>query len=182
MICTKTKKVVFTSLLSLRKRPKGRAVKQKENCPWSLFELPQKCKLQKLHFSQPPNNFGPHCNATLCTFRSKKASFLKKASWRPSGERRKKNNSIICELYFYYLSFPRFFFNFERSDPDFPKIFVPLHSNREFHMAKRTQEDYYKQSKRIREEVLQQAELLKGSPLRFIITNEITMRVEITPS
>ena len=49
-------------------------------------------------------------------------------------------------------------------------------------MAKRTQEDYYKQSKRIREEVLQQAELLKGSPLRFIITNEITMRVEITPS
>ena len=47
-------------------------------------------------------------------------------------------------------------------------------------MAKRTLEDFYKESKRIREEVLQQAELLKGRPLRFIITNEITMRVEIT--
>ena len=47
-------------------------------------------------------------------------------------------------------------------------------------MAKRTSEDYYKESKRIREEVLQQAELLKGHPLQFIITNEITMRVEIT--
>ena len=45
---------------------------------------------------------------------------------------------------------------------------------------KRTNEDYYKESKRIRNEVLQQAELLKDSPLRFIITNEITMRVEIT--
>ena len=47
-------------------------------------------------------------------------------------------------------------------------------------MAKRTLEDFYKESKRIREEVLQQAELLKGNPLRFVITNEITMRVEIT--
>ena len=47
-------------------------------------------------------------------------------------------------------------------------------------MEKRTQEDYYKESKRLREEVLQQAESLKGNPMRFIITNEITMRVEIT--
>jgi len=44
----------------------------------------------------------------------------------------------------------------------------------------RTQEDYYIESKRLREEVLQQAELLKSCPLRFIITNEITMRVVIT--
>lgn len=49
-------------------------------------------------------------------------------------------------------------------------------------MAKRSEEEYYKESKRIREEVLRQAELLKGHPLRFIITNEITMRVEITKS
>ena len=47
-------------------------------------------------------------------------------------------------------------------------------------MRQRTSEAYYRESKRIREEVLQQAELLKGNPLRFIITNEITMRVEIT--
>ena len=47
-------------------------------------------------------------------------------------------------------------------------------------MAKRNLKDYYQESKRIKEEVLQQAELLKSSPLRFIITNEITMRVEIT--
>lgn len=49
-------------------------------------------------------------------------------------------------------------------------------------MAKhqRTEEEYYIESKRLRAEVLIQAELLKGSPLRFIITNEITMHVEIT--
>ena len=49
-------------------------------------------------------------------------------------------------------------------------------------MAKhqRTEEEYYIESKRLRAEVLKQAELLKGSPLRFIITNEITMHVEIT--
>ena len=49
-------------------------------------------------------------------------------------------------------------------------------------MAKRTQEDYYKESKRIREEVLQEAEFLKGNPMRFTITNGITMQVEITKS
>ena len=49
-------------------------------------------------------------------------------------------------------------------------------------MAKhqRTEKEYYIESKRLRAEVLIQAELLKGSPLRFIITNEITMHVEIT--
>lgn len=49
-------------------------------------------------------------------------------------------------------------------------------------MGERSEEDYYKESKRIRKEVMQQAELLKEHPLRFIITNEITMRVEITKS
>ena len=49
-------------------------------------------------------------------------------------------------------------------------------------MRQRTSEDYYRESKRIREEVLQQAELLKGNPLHFTITNGITMRVEITKS
>ena len=47
-------------------------------------------------------------------------------------------------------------------------------------MAERVIKDFYKESKRLREEVLRQAELLKGNPLRFVITNEITMRVEIT--
>ena len=47
-------------------------------------------------------------------------------------------------------------------------------------MKQRTEEEYYKESKRLREEVLQQAELLKGHPLRFVVTNVITMQVEIT--
>ena len=49
-------------------------------------------------------------------------------------------------------------------------------------MAKRTQEDYYKESKRIRAEVLQEAEFLKGNPMRFTISNGITMELEITKS
>lgn len=49
-------------------------------------------------------------------------------------------------------------------------------------MVKRTQEDYYKESKRLRAEVLQEAEFLKGSPMRFTVTNGITMDVEITKS
>ena len=49
-------------------------------------------------------------------------------------------------------------------------------------MKKRTSEDYYNESKRIRKEVLQLAELLKDNPLRFSITNGITMNVEITKS
>ena len=45
---------------------------------------------------------------------------------------------------------------------------------------KRTQDDYYIESKRLRKEVLQQAELLKEHPMHFSITNGITMDVEIT--
>ena len=47
-------------------------------------------------------------------------------------------------------------------------------------MNSRTQSDYFAESKRIRNEVLQLAELLKERPMYFIITNEITMRVQIT--
>ena len=45
---------------------------------------------------------------------------------------------------------------------------------------KRTEDEYYKESKRLRAEVLAQADDLKDHPLRFIITNGITMEVEIT--
>ena len=47
---------------------------------------------------------------------------------------------------------------------------------------KRTDDDYYIESKRIRNEVLLMAEALKAHPLRFTITNGITMDVEITKS
>lgn len=47
---------------------------------------------------------------------------------------------------------------------------------------KRTQDDFYKESKRIRSEVLQMADKLKDHPLHFTITNGITMNVEITRS
>ena len=47
---------------------------------------------------------------------------------------------------------------------------------------KRTADDFYRESKRLRKEVLQMADALKYSPLRFTITNEITMDVEITRS
>lgn len=47
---------------------------------------------------------------------------------------------------------------------------------------KRNDDGYYKESKRLREEVLQMAEVLKLHPLRFTITNGITMEVEITKS
>ena len=47
-------------------------------------------------------------------------------------------------------------------------------------MKQRTEEEYYQESKRLRKEVLKQAELLKGHPLRFVVTNVITMQVEIT--
>lgn len=41
---------------------------------------------------------------------------------------------------------------------------------------------YYKESKRLRAEVLQQAEALKGQPLRVVVNNGITMEVEVTKS
>ena len=47
---------------------------------------------------------------------------------------------------------------------------------------KRTADNFYRESKRLRKEVLQMADALKYSPLRFTITNEITMDVEITRS
>ena len=47
---------------------------------------------------------------------------------------------------------------------------------------KRTQDDFYIESKRIRSEVLLIANALKEKPLRFTITNGITMDVEITRS
>lgn len=49
-------------------------------------------------------------------------------------------------------------------------------------MAKRSSDNFYDESKRLRAEVLQQAELLKEHPMRFTITNGITMNVEITKS
>ena len=50
---------------------------------------------------------------------------------------------------------------------------------RKMKIIKRTQDDYYKESKRLRQEVLELAELLKNHPMRFTITNVITMNVEI---
>jgi hypothetical protein len=47
---------------------------------------------------------------------------------------------------------------------------------------KRTEDEYYIESKRIRNEVLLMAETLKEHPMRFTITNGITMEVEITKS
>lgn len=41
---------------------------------------------------------------------------------------------------------------------------------------------YYRESKRLRAEVLQQAEALKGQPLRAVVENDITMEVEVTKS
>ena len=45
---------------------------------------------------------------------------------------------------------------------------------------KRTDEEYFFESKRFREEVLTMADELKDNPMRFTITNIITMDVEIT--
>ena len=47
-------------------------------------------------------------------------------------------------------------------------------------MKHRTEEEYYKESKRLRAEVLAQADTLKEHPMHFTITNGITMEVEIT--
>ena len=49
-------------------------------------------------------------------------------------------------------------------------------------MKQRTDDDFYIESKRMRKEVLEMAESLKDHPLRFTITNGITMEVEITKS
>ena len=47
---------------------------------------------------------------------------------------------------------------------------------------KRTEDDFYRESRRLRKEVLEMADALKYNPIRFTITNEITMDVEITKS
>ena len=49
-------------------------------------------------------------------------------------------------------------------------------------MKQRTEEEYYIKSKRLREETMRMADSLKDNPMRFVITNVITMDVEITKS
>lgn len=49
-------------------------------------------------------------------------------------------------------------------------------------LMKRTEEDYFNESKRFRAEALLIADTLKDCPMRFTITNVITMDVEITKS
>ena len=49
-------------------------------------------------------------------------------------------------------------------------------------LMKRTENDYFYESKRFRAEALLIADTLKDSPMRFTITNVITMDVEITKS
>jgi len=43
-------------------------------------------------------------------------------------------------------------------------------------------EEYYIESKRLREETMRMEDSLKDNPMRFVITNVITMDVEITKS
>ena len=47
---------------------------------------------------------------------------------------------------------------------------------------KRTEEDFYRESKRLREVVIRMANALKDNPMRFSVTNVISMDVEITKS
>lgn len=49
-------------------------------------------------------------------------------------------------------------------------------------MKDRTQEDYFAESRRLRLIVMNMAKNLIGHPIKFTITNGITMRVEITNS
>ena len=46
----------------------------------------------------------------------------------------------------------------------------------------RTEEEYYNESRRLREETMLMADALRDNPMRFTITNGITMDVEITKS
>lgn len=48
--------------------------------------------------------------------------------------------------------------------------------------TQRTEEEYYFESKKLRAEVMSMADALKDNPIRFSITNGITMDVEITKS
>ena len=49
-------------------------------------------------------------------------------------------------------------------------------------MKQRTEEEYYIESRRLREETMRMADALKDNPMRFVVTNVITMDVEITKS
>ena len=49
-------------------------------------------------------------------------------------------------------------------------------------MKQRTEEDYYNESRRLRAETMQMADSLRDNPLRFTVTNGITMDVEVTKS
>lgn len=46
----------------------------------------------------------------------------------------------------------------------------------------RTEEEYYIESRRLRAETLRIADGLKDNPMRFVVTNVITMDVEVTKS
>ena len=46
----------------------------------------------------------------------------------------------------------------------------------------RTEEDYYNESRRLRAETMLMADALRDNPLRFTVTNGITMEMEITKS
>ena len=54
----------------------------------------------------------------------------------------------------------------------------------EYLMARkqRTEEDYYNESRRLRAETMLMADALRDNPLRFTVTNGITMDVEVTSS
>ena len=47
-------------------------------------------------------------------------------------------------------------------------------------MKQRTEEEYYYESRRLRAETMLMADTLRDNPLRFTITNGITMDVEVT--
>ena len=104
---------------------------------------------------------------------------------KPSGKaerrRERKRNLSISSKYFGTFLFYAFFLAPIQTFLSFrlliQKLFVLLQS-----IMVRTKDDYYIESKRIRNEVLAMAEALKGEPLRFTITNGITMDVEITKS
>ena len=49
-------------------------------------------------------------------------------------------------------------------------------------MKQRTEEDYYNESRRLRAETMLMADSLRDNPLRFTVTNGITMDVEVTKS
>ena len=63
----------------------------------------------------------------------------------------------------------------EHKSPSFPIITMAQRKPR-------TEEEYYIESKRFREETMRMADSLKDNPMCFVVTNGITMNVEITKS